>query len=274
MPDLLVIKIGGSEGIDLDACCADIAALWQAGRRLVLLHGGSGETNRISEQLGHPPRFVTSVSGVQSRYTDRETRDIFAMVYAGKVQTSIVERLLMGGINAIGLSGLDGRLLEGPRKESIRVVEHGKRVILHGDYTGKVERVNTTLLNTLLDAGYLPVLCPLAASYAGEAINVDGDRAAACVAAALGAQQLIILSNVPGLLANWPDEASLVRYFAPHELDQAMDLAQGRMKKKIMGAQEALAGGVRSVVLGDARVDHPVSAALAGQGTVIGEHLP
>src|SRR5690348_16376926 len=90
---LLVVKIGGSEGIDLDACCANIAEVWTGGQRLVLVHGGSGETNRISEQLGHPPRFVTSVSGVESRYTDRETRDIFAMVYAGKVQTGIVERL-------------------------------------------------------------------------------------------------------------------------------------------------------------------------------------
>jgi acetylglutamate/LysW-gamma-L-alpha-aminoadipate kinase len=265
----LVVKIGGSEGIDLDACCADIAALWQAGQRLVLLHGGSGETNRISAQLGHPPRFVTSVSGVESRYTDRETRDIFAMVYAGKVQTGIVERLQMQGVKAVGLSGIDGRVLEGPRKESIRVVENGKRLVLHGDYTGKVERVNTELLTLLLEAGYLPVLCPLASSYEGEAINVDGDRAAAVVAAALGAETLVILSNVPGLLARWPDEASLVRHIAPPELEAAMEMAQGRMKKKVMGAQEALQGGVRRVVLGDARLAHPISVALEGTGTVV-----
>jgi acetylglutamate/LysW-gamma-L-alpha-aminoadipate kinase len=266
---MLVIKIGGSEGIDLDACCADIAELWHAGHRMVLVHGGSDETNRISAQLGHPPRFVTSVSGVESRYTDRETRDIFAMVYAGKVQTGIVERLQGRGVNAVGLSGLDGRVLEGPRKESIRVVESGKRLVLHGDYTGKVERVNAGLLTLLLDNGYLPVLCPLAASFAGEAINVDGDRAAACVAVALAAQTLIVLSNVPGLLAAWPDEGSLVRRLGGDELDHAMELAKGRMKKKIMGAQEALAGGVRTVVLGDARRERPISAALAGQGTVI-----
>jgi acetylglutamate/LysW-gamma-L-alpha-aminoadipate kinase len=267
--ETLVVKVGGSEGIDLDACCADVAELWKGGRRLILVHGGSGETNRISQQLGHPPRFVTSPSGVESRYTDRETRDIFAMVYAGKVQTGIVERLQMLGVNAVGLSGLDGRVMEGPRKESVRVVENGKRLVLHGDYTGKVERVNTELLTMLLERDYLPVLCPLAASYDGEAINVDGDRAAACVAAAMGAETLVVLSNVPGLLARWPDESSLVRRVQGDEIGQAMEMAQGRMKKKIMGAQEALAGGVRTVVLGDARASAPISAALAGQGTVI-----
>ncbi|GAC1428610.1 MAG: [LysW]-aminoadipate kinase [Chloroflexota bacterium] len=265
---MLVVKIGGGEGIDLDACCADVATQWKAGQRLVLIHGGSGETNRISEQLGHPPRFVTSVSGIESRYTDRETRDIFAMVYAGKVQTGIVERLQMQGVNAVGLSGLDGRLLEGPRKESLRIMDNGRKLVLHGDYTGKVEQVNTELLTILLGSGYLPVLCPLASSYAGEAINVDGDRAAARVAVALGSETLIILSNVPGLLARWPDPTSLVTSVGPDGLDAAMEMAQGRMKKKVMGAREALEGGVRRVVLGDARVAAPISTALAGQGTV------
>jgi len=265
--EVVVVKLGGSDGVDLDACCADLAALWAAGRRLIVVHGGSGETNRISVALGHPPRFVTSLSGVESRYTDRDTRDIFAMVVAGKVNTAIVERLQAHGANALGLSGLDGRLLRGPRKDTIKVVENGKRLVLRGDYTGKVEQVNTGLLILLLGAGYLPVVAPLAASYEGEAINVDGDRAAARLAAALGAARLIILSNVPGLLARYPDEESLLRHVARADLSAAMDLAQGRMKKKVMGAQEALEGGVGMVVLGDARLTGPVSAALGGAGT-------
>lgn len=266
---MIVVKVGGGAGIDYDALCADIAGLWAAGRRLVLLHGGSHETNLLAERLGHPPRFVTSPSGYTSRYTDRTTLEIFMMAYAGKVNKLIVERLQRLGVNAVGLSGLDGRLLEGQRKAAIRIVEDGKQKILRDDWTGTVERVNGGLLATLLDGGYLPVVAPLASSVAGEALNVDGDRAAAAVAAALGAEALLLLSNVPGLLGAFPDELSLIRRIARAEVEQYLPVAQGRMKKKVLGAAEALAGGVGRVVMGDARSDRPISRALEGQGTVI-----
>jgi len=267
--DLVVVKVGGSDGIDLDALCDDVAQLVSAGSRLVLVHGGSAETNRVSRLLGHPPRFVTSPSGHQSRFTDRATLEIFEMVYCGKVNKGLVERLQAGGVNAVGLSGIDGRLLEGRRKSSVRVVDDGRVRVLHGDHTGVVERVNTALLSLLLDAGYLPVLTPPAISYEGVALNVDGDRAAAAVAGSLGARELLLLSNVPGLLSDFPDEATLVRTIDRDELDGAMSYAGGRMKKKLLGAREALDGGVRRVVLGDARSARPVSRALAGEGTLI-----
>ena len=143
---MIVVKVGGGAGIDYDALCADIAGLWAAGRRLVLLHGGSHETNLLAERLGHPPRFVTSPSGYTSRYTDRATLEIFMMAYAGKVNKLIVERLQRLGVNAVGLSGLDGRLLEGQRKAAIRIVEDGKQKVLRDDWTGTVERVNGGLL--------------------------------------------------------------------------------------------------------------------------------
>src|SRR4051812_40581082 len=179
---MIVVKVGGGVGIDYDALCADIAELWRAGQRLVLVHGGSHETNVLAERLGPSPRFVTSPSGYTSRYNDRETLEIFMMAYAGKVNKLIVERLQRLGINAVGLSGLDGRLLEGKRKAAIRIIEDGKQKVLRDDWTGTVERVNGGLLTTLLDAGYLPVVAPLASSYDGEALNVDGDRAAAALA--------------------------------------------------------------------------------------------
>ena len=142
---MIVVKVGGGEGIDYDALCADIADLWRAGQRLVLVHGGSHETNMLAERLGHPPRFVTSPSGYSSRYTDRETLEIFMMAYAGKVNKLIVERLQSLGVNAVGLSGLDGRLLEGKRKAAIRIVEDGKQKVLRDDWTGTIERVNAGL---------------------------------------------------------------------------------------------------------------------------------
>jgi acetylglutamate/LysW-gamma-L-alpha-aminoadipate kinase len=266
---MLVVKVGGSEGINLDAVCADVAVLVDEGQQIVLLHGGSHETNVISEKLGVPPRFVTSVSGYTSRYTDRETLGIFEMVYAGKVNKGVVERLQRLGVNAVGLSGLDGRLLEGRRKEAIKVVEGARVKVLRGDYTGTVERVNVGLLRLLLDQGYTPVIAPLAASYEGEAVNVDGDRAAAAIAAALGAQQLIILSNVPGLLRAFPDEVSLIPRIEKERAEEFIVLAQGRMKKKVLGAIEAVRQGVGQVIFADGRVEQPIRKALFGQGTVI-----
>ena len=266
---MIVVKMGGAEGIDMQALCGDVATLVQGGQRMVLVHGGSHETNVLSTKLGHPPRFVTSVSGHQSRYTDRETLEIFAMVVAGKVNKRLVECLQGVGVNAIGLSGVDGRLLEGRRKSVLKIVEEGRTLLLRDEWSGVVERVNVSLLTCLLEQGYTPVIAPLAVSYEGEMLNVDGDRAAAALAGALGAETLVLLSNAPGLLAHFPDENSLIPQIGRDELEARAACAEGRMKKKVLGASEALAGGVGRVVIADGRVQAPVSRALAGHGTVI-----
>jgi len=267
---MIVIKVGGSEGIDYDAVCADIAGLVEAGQRLVLVHGGSYLTNQVATALGHPPQFVTSPSGYTSRLTDRAALEIFEMVYCGQVNKNLVERLQRRGINAIGLSGIDGQLWQGPRKKAIRVLENGRKRIIRNNHTGRVDKVNTKLLLDLLDAGMLPVLTPPAISYDGEAMNVDGDRAAGATAVALGASELIILSNIPGVLRDFPDETSLIPCLARQDIEEvSQTAAAGRMRIKLLGAQEALAGGVQRVVLGDARRAQPVRNALAGAGTVI-----
>lgn len=272
---MIVVKIGGSEGIDWDAVCDDVARLVADGQRLVLVHGGSHLTNQVAAALGHPPQFVVSPSGYTSRLTDRAALEIFEMVYCGQVNKNVVERLQRRGVNALGLSGLDGRLWQGPRKRAVRVVENGRTRLIRHNLTGKVEQVNTALLHTLLDAGFVPVLTPPAISYDGEAMNVDGDRAAAATAVALQATDLLILSNVPGVLRHFPDETSLLPAIAPDDIDHAAQTyAEGRMRIKLLGAKEALAGGVARVVLGDARTAQPISRALAGVGTVIGERLP
>ena len=266
---MIVVKVGGSLGIDYDALCEDVAALHNAGEKLVVVHGGSAETNRIAEHLGHPPKFVTSPSGYSSRFTDRKTLEIFEMVYCGKQNKGLVERFQRLGVNAVGLSGLDGRIFEGKHKDKVRSVEGGKVRVLRGDHTGTVERVNTELLTLLLDNGYLPVLTPPGSSFEGVAINVDGDRAAAAVAVVFQAETLLLLSNVPGLLRDFPDETSLISEIPAGEVESFMDFAEGRMKKKVLGAAEAVRGGVKRVIFGDARISEPVSAALAGRGTVV-----
>jgi acetylglutamate/LysW-gamma-L-alpha-aminoadipate kinase len=266
---MFVVKVGGRKGLDYDAVCADVAELHKEGLQPILVHGGSYQTNIVAQQLGHPPQFVTSVSGYVSRRTDRRTLEIFEMVYCGKMNKQIVESLQKHRVNAVGLSGIDGRLLEGKRKSAIKVVIDGRKRVLRDDYTGTVREVNTDLLRLLLDAGYLPVLSPLAISYESEAMNVDGDRAAAAIAAAMNAEQLVILSNVPGLLRSFPDESTLIERIPADQVQEYMEFAEGRMKKKVMGAAEAVAQGVGRVVFADARVPHPVRSALNGKGTVI-----
>jgi acetylglutamate/LysW-gamma-L-alpha-aminoadipate kinase len=268
---MIVIKIGGTTGVNIEAVTRDVAAHVQAGQPLIVVHGGSGETNAISVQLGHPARFVTSPSGFTSRYTDRTTLEIFAMVTAGKINTLLVERLQKLGVNALGLSGIDGRLMMAKRKEAIRIIdpETGKQRMLRDDFTGKIETVNGALLRLLLDAGYTPVVAPLALSFEGEALNVDADRAAAMVAGAVNAAQLILLSNVPGLLRQFPDESTLIRHIDRDQVEQSLEFAEGRMKKKVLGASEALQHGVGQVIFADGRVESPVANALAGHGTVI-----
>ncbi|MGD9029190.1 MAG: [LysW]-aminoadipate kinase [Anaerolineae bacterium] len=267
---MIVVKAGGTGDLDIGAVCSDVAELLAAGEQVVLVHGGSHETTEISEKLGHPPRFVTSPSGHTSRHTDRRTLEIFAMVVGGRINKLLVERLQQLGVNAIGLCGLDGRLLEGKRKSALRIKENGKLKVLRGEYSGIIENVNVDLLRILLDAGYVPVVAPVAISYQGDGLNVDGDRAAAAIGKALQAERVVILSNVPGLLRDVCDESSLIPHIPSEQArDYLNRYAKGRMKRKILGAVEALQEGVGQVIIADGRVEQPLQRALAGQGTVL-----
>ncbi|MBL8874875.1 MAG: [LysW]-aminoadipate kinase [Phycisphaerae bacterium] len=267
--EVSVVKLGGSVGKDPRSFCRDAAELLGRGQRIVIVHGGSEHTNELAEALGHPSQFITSPSGHTSRRTDRRTLEIMQMACRGLLNQQIVEQLQGHGVRAIGLSGMDGGIWRGERKAAIRAVVDGRVTVVRDDFTGAVSEVNVTLLRTLLDAGLTPVLSPPAVSFGGEPINVDADRAAAMTAAALGARNLLLLSNVPGLLAKFPDESSLIDRLPKSQIEAAQSAAQGRMKKKVLGASEALERGVRRVVIGDARRRSPITEALLGVGTVI-----
>ena len=266
---MIVVKVGGGTSLNIDAVVADVVALRAAGTELLLVHGGAQTTNQVAEALGHPPQFVTSETGHVSRRTDRRTLEIFEMVYCGQLNKMWVEKLQRAGVNAVGLSGLDGRVFEGARKDTLRIKVDGRRMVLRDDWTGTVEKVNTDLLRLLIGAGYFPVLTPPGASTAGEAINVDGDRAAAMVAGAFRAESLVILTDMPGLLERFPDESTLIREIPRGHADRFMQYAEGRMKKKVMGAVEAIEGGVKKVIFADGRVEQPITRALGGGGTHI-----
>ncbi len=267
---MFVVKVGGSRGINLEYVIKDLADLSAGGEKFVLVHGVSEEMNEMSSRLGKPVRTITSPSGYVSRYTDKETMDIFGMVSA-KIRNKIVEAFQQRKVNALGLSGVDGRLLEGKRKDYIRSMdEKGRILVIRDDYTGRVEEVNVPLLNSLLRQGYVPIVSPMAVSHESEAINVDGDRAAAIIAGALGFCRLIIISNTAGLLRDPEDESSLIQTLTEAKIDETIEkFARGRMKKKLLGAKEAFSLGVKEVILADGRIEFPVSIALSGRGTVI-----
>src|SRR5207302_6002716 len=222
-----VVKAGGSAGVDRDAV-ADLVADVARSDEIVLVHGASAETNKLAEALGHAQETITSPSGHSSRRTDRRTLEIFAMAALGVENFLYVEKLQQRGIDAVGLSGLSGRLLVA-RKKDVRSVLGSKTVLLRDDYTGKVEAVNLPLLTQFIGPGRVPVVAPLALSTENEALNVDGDRVAAAIAVAIDADALIILTSVPGLLRDPKDPTSLV---AETTLGEAEALAQGRMKVK------------------------------------------
>ena len=266
----IVVKIGGSNGVATTNIVCEIAQCVADGQRIVVLHGGSDLTNTLSERLDHPVRVITSPGGMVSRYTDSETLSIYAMAVAGQINTDLVASLQKQGVNALGLAGVDGRLLLARRKSAIRSVTPDGRVqILRDDYTGQIEQVNDALLQQLLDVGYTPVIAPLALSMDGERLNVDGDRAASAVAVALHADALVIMTNVPGLLANPEDQASVISTIPTDQLADYVQYAHGRMRKKLLGAQEALQNGVPRVCIGS----NSLLDVLDGAGTVI-ESVP
>jgi len=266
---MIVIKIGGGAGIRYQAIFEDLRRLLDGGETAIVVHGANHEMALTCARLGHEPRFIRSVSGHESRYTDAAALDIFKMVYCGKVNKTLVSLCHAVGINAIGLSGLDGGLLTGQRKKAIRIVENGRRRIIRDDLSGKITTVNSGLLRLLVDNGYLPLVCPPALSEESQAMNVDGDRAAAMIAAAMEAETLVMLSDVPGLLRDKDDETTLIREIPRESLGEFDGYAVGRMRKKVMGAGEALEQGVKEVLFADARVERPIERALSHEGTWI-----
>jgi acetylglutamate/LysW-gamma-L-alpha-aminoadipate kinase len=267
-PGILVVKIGGGAGVDMARCAADIEQLAQQ-RPVIVVHGVSDALNRLCEARGVAVRTLTSPTGHTSRYTDPATRDLFVEAAEG-VNAELVRRLREHGIEAVGLTGEHVPVC-GERKTAVRALVDGRVRIVRDDYTGTITGVNTALIcERLMQQGdgapTVIVIPPLAISMDGL-LNIDGDRASAAVAAGVGAAELVILSNVRGLYRAYGDESSLVAHIGRGQIETALEWAQGRMKRKIIGAGEALSGGVRRVMIADGRVDAPISRALNGSGT-------
>jgi len=260
----VVVKIGGARAVDPAGALGDIPGMEAD---VVVVHGGSSAVDDLLERLEIEPEYVETPGGVLGRFTDEQTMEAFTMAMAGQVNTDLVSGLHEAGVDAVGLSGVDGPLLKGPRKSAVRVIEDGKKKIRRGDHSGTIEFVNTDLLETLLADGYTPVTGPPMLADDGVAVNADADRAAAAIAGALGGT-LVMLTDVPGLLEDPDDEESLIETVGtPRELEDATAAAEGFMGKKLMAAMEALESGAAEVVVADANTEQPIHDAVAGAGT-------
>ncbi|SMO59439.1 acetylglutamate/acetylaminoadipate kinase [Halorubrum cibi] len=269
----VVVKIGGARAVDPAGAVGDVADLVADGRAVVVVHGGSTVVDETIERLGMEPEYVESASGVTGRFTDADAMEAFTMAMAGKLNTELTALFREAGVDAVGLSGVDGGLLSGPRKSAVRVVEDGKRKIRRGEHSGTIESVNADLLAGLLADGYTPVVSPPMEGKEGDGgvtpVNADADRAAAAVAGALGAD-LVLLTDVAGVYADPDDPDTLIESAAtPADLEAVEDAAEGFMGKKVMAAKEALSGGSGRVFIADANADDPILAALDGSGTTI-----
>jgi acetylglutamate/LysW-gamma-L-alpha-aminoadipate kinase len=236
---------------------------------VVVVHGGNAEFSELSRRLGMPPRMITSSSGRVTRYTDAATMDAMLMAYCGKVNKRLVATLRAVGINAVGLSAIDGGIGVGRRKPVLRGSEDGKAKVLRDDHAGTLESVDVSLVRLLLDNGFTPILTPPALGEAGIPINVDGDKLALELATALGADGLLFFSDTPGLLRDRQDETTLIAEIDDDAPDAALAVAEGRMLVKVEAALGAVERGVGRVVFADGRVDNPIQAALAGLGTTV-----
>src|ERR1700690_3009198 len=265
---LLVIKMGGSilkEGASTDLV-ADLRVVAKD-NKVILVHGGGVKVTKIAAKLGKEKKVIISPEGFRSRYTDKETIEIYTMVMAGKINKQIVLALQTQGISAVGITGLDAATLRGERKTKlIHVDERGRKRVIDGGYTGKITQVNSEFLNLLLETGYVPIVTPIALGQDFEPLNVDGDRTAAIIAGALKADRLILLTDVPGLML----KGECVPKISATEVKEVCSSIESGMSTKVHAALEALNQGVKEVLVTSGTVKQPITSALNHQvGTVI-----
>jgi len=262
---MIIVKIGGGKDINHQAIINDLVTLKD---KYIIIHGANALRDKIAEQLKRPKKVITSVSGYSSVFTDEESLDLMMMTYAGLRNKRLVEMCQQAGINAIGLSGVDGKVVQGKRNNGIRVKENGKLRIVR-DFSGKPKSINTDLLNLLLDNGYIPVLSVPIIDENNFAINSENDDIVAVIKEAMNAEKVIQLIEAPGFLDDPKNVNSVVKYISQDELEQRENQVDGRMKRKVLALRKLFKGGEGVVYISDGRTETPISDALTGKGTII-----
>ena len=266
-PVRIVIKLGGDivKGQFPAELLADIRSL-SSSNELILVHGGGDVVTEIATKLGKEQRFVVSPDGIKSRYTDRETMDIFMMVMNGLIAKKLLETLAANGVRAVSLTGLDGGVLRATRKKKLLIVdERGRKVVVDGGYTGKMKSADGTVVRALLEKGFVPLVSPVAMGDEAEPLNVDSDRAAAYVAIGTGADAVLFLTDVNGLKLDGKVVESLTVEQARSDLPK---IGFG-MQKKVLAGIEAMEGGVREVIIASGFGPSPLADAMAHKGCTV-----
>ena len=257
---VVVVKYGGNAMINevlKQQVMEDIVLLWLIGVKIVLVHGGGPEISDVMDKLGKKPVFVDGL-----RVTDGETMDIVQMVLAGKVNKTLVNLLEMNGGKAMGISGMDGRLIEAePKNEQL-------------GFVGKITKINIAPVTDLLEKGYIPVISTVGCDRNGNTYNINGDTAAAYIAGAIGAERLIMMTDIAGILRNKDDPSTLISSLTVDEAEMLADseIISGGMIPKVNCCVEAIARGVKDVTIMDGRVSHSILMELLtdeGAGTLV-----
>ena len=257
---IVVIKYGGNAMINEDLkqqVMEDIALLWLIGVKVVLIHGGGPEISDTMKKFGKKSEFVNGL-----RVTDKETVDIVQMVLAGKVNKTLVNLLQMKGGHAVGLSGIDGGILEAAMKDEAL------------GYVGEITKIRTRPITDLLEKNYIPVISTIASDRQGNTFNINGDTAAASIAGALGAERLIMMTDIAGILRDKDDPSTLIPAITVSDAKQLFEegVISGGMIPKVDCCIEAFEKGVKHVVIMDGRVPHSILMELLtdeGAGTMV-----
>ena len=257
---IVVIKYGGNAMINeqlKQQVMEDITLLWLIGVKVVLVHGGGPEISETMKRLGKQAQFVGGL-----RVTDKETVDIVQMVLAGKVNKTLVNLLQMKGGHAVGVSGIDGGIIEATMKDEAL------------GYVGKITRIRTRPITDLLEKNYIPVVSTVASDRQGNTYNINGDTAAAWIAAALNAERLIMMTDIAGILRDKDDPSTLIPALTVKEAKNLFDegVISGGMIPKVDCCIEAIEKGVKHVVIMDGRVPHSILMELLtdeGAGTMV-----
>lgn len=262
---MLIIKIGGGKEINLKGIISDLATLNQM---FIIVHGANALRDELAQKLNYEKRIVTSLSGYDSVFSDENTIDLAMMAYAGLKNKRIVELCQQNGINAVGLSGLDGKVIQGKRNSGIKVREGGKTLLLR-DFSGKPKAINKQLLDLLLENGYTPVLSVPLIDENNFAINSENDDIVALLQVEMKSEKIISLIEAPGFLLGKNDPSSLVSNISKTELEAMEQKVEGRMKRKILAIRKLFEGGDTIVIISDGRTANPILDALNGKGTTI-----
>jgi len=262
---MLIVKIGGGDALNLPGIIGDLAELDEP---MVIIHGANALRDRVAEKMGFEKQVLTSASGYSSVFSDQDALDAILMAYSGLRNKRIVELCQQNGMNAVGLTGLDGRTIQGRRNKGIRVRENGKNLIKR-DLSGKPKQVNSALLSLLLDNAYTPVLTIPIIDEQSVAINSENDDIVCLLQEALQADTVLQLIEAPGFMDDVNDPSTLHQSLSRDDVAVMEARTEGRIKRKMHALNKLVQDGVEKVIISDGRVERPVRDALAGAGTWI-----